>query len=58
MEVVGGMSSLSCPLPTLSSPLESTTPNGVSILAKPAMRKIFAPHWSEKAVEEAVEVCI
>lgn len=55
MEVVGGVFLRSCPLPTLISHLESTTSNGASIPAKPARRKIFAPYWSEKVVEEAIE---
>ncbi|XP_020277206.1 DIS3-like exonuclease 2 isoform X2 [Asparagus officinalis] len=45
----------SCPLPPLSSPLQPPASNETSILPNPTKRKVFEPHLSEQAVEEAIE---
>lgn len=55
---VGGELSRSCPVPTLSSTLEPPTSKESGLLANQARRKFFAPHWSDQAVEEAIEVRI
>lgn len=47
--------SRSCLMPNISSPLEGPTSNGSSPPTNLAKRKVFAPHWPEHAIEEAIE---
>lgn len=52
--VVGGEISKSCPLPASSFPVDEVN---VGVAAPPRnSKKYFDPHWSDQAVEEAIEV--
>ncbi|XP_009403071.2 DIS3-like exonuclease 2 [Musa acuminata AAA Group] len=51
--VVGGEISKSCPLPASSFPVDEVN---VGVAAPPRnSKKYFDPHWSDQAVEEAIE---